>query len=150
VTGGKIMKITGVGEMGNGDLVHKGPRVLMVLDEPESLDHYSELLRTLGYEVLACTSYGEALGMLQNGAFDLVTVGQGSASFEGKDVLMRALEIDRKLPVLVLARNSDMESYLEAMQLGAVDYLEMPVPQEEFMRVLRTHLLYSMAGHTDA
>ncbi|HXH50623.1 MAG TPA: response regulator [Terriglobia bacterium] len=144
------MKITAVGEMGNGDLVHKGPKVLMVLDEPDTLDHYSELLRTLGYEVLACPSYGEALGMLQNGAFDLVTVGQGSASFEGKDVLMRALEIDRNLPVLVLARNSDMENYLEAMQLGAVDYLEMPVPQEEFMRVLRTHLLYSISGHTDA
>ena len=144
------MKITAVGEMGSGNLVHKGLRVLMVLDEPESLDHYSELLRTLGYEVLACTSYGEALGMLQNGEFDLVTVGQGSTSFEGKDVLMRALEIDRRRPVLVLARNSDMENYLEAMQLGAVDYLEMPVPQEEFMRVLRTHLMYSIGGHADA
>jgi DNA-binding NtrC family response regulator len=150
MTGGKIMKITAVGEMGKGDHAHKGPKVLMVIDEPESLDHYSELLRALGYEVLACSSYGEALGMLQNGMFDLVAVGQGSSSFEGKDVLMRALEIDRSLPVLVLARNSDMGNYLEAMQLGAVDYLEMPVPQEEFMRVLRTHLLYSIGGRTDA
>jgi DNA-binding NtrC family response regulator len=150
MTGGKVMKITAVGEMGKGGLVHKGPKVLMVIDEPESLDHYSELLSALGYEVLTCGSYGEALGMLQNGAFDLVTVGQGSASFEGKDVLMRALEIDRNLPVVVLARNSDMGNYLEAMQLGAVDYLEMPVPREEFMRVLRTHLLYSMGGQTGA
>jgi DNA-binding NtrC family response regulator len=150
MTGGKVMKITAVGEMGSGKLVHNGPRVLMVIDEPESLDHYSELLRTLGYEVLACDSYAKALGILQNGAFDLVTVGQGSTSFEGKDVLMRALEIDRTLPVLVLARNSDMENYLEAIQLGAVDYLEMPVPKEEFMRVLRTHLLCSIGGKTDA
>lgn len=121
----------------------KGPKVLMVIDEPESLGHHSELLRALGYEVLTCDSYGQALMMLQNETFDLVTVGQGSMAFEGKDVVMRALEIDRSTPVLVLARTSDMENYLEAMQLGAVDYLEMPVPLEEFTRVLRTHLLYS-------
>jgi DNA-binding response OmpR family regulator len=144
------MKITETGGIGKGNPVQTGPKVLMVIDEPESLDHHSELLRALGYEVLTCDSYGEGLAMLQNEAFDLVTVGQGSMCFEGKDVVMRALEIDRSIPVLVLARNSDMENYLEAMQLGAVDYLEMPVPTEEFMRVLRTHLLYSYGGQTDA
>ncbi len=144
------MKITEVGALGTENLVQTGPRVLMVIDDPVSLDHHSELLRLLGYEVLACDSYGEGLAMLQNEAFDLVTVGQGSMFFEGKDVVMRALEIDRSIPVLVLARNSDMENYLEAMQLGAVDYLEMPVPPEEFMRVLRTHLLYSLGRRTDA
>lgn len=137
------MKITGLSDNVNGEQDQKGPRVLMVIDEPESLGHHSELLRALGYEVLACDSYGQALAMLQNEPFDLVTVGQGSTAFEGRAVVMRALEIDRSMPVLVLARISDMENYLEAMQLGAVDYLEMPVPPEELTRVLRTHLLYS-------
>ncbi|HVB29257.1 MAG TPA: hypothetical protein VNG91_05535, partial [Terriglobia bacterium] len=95
-------------------------------------------------------SYGEGLAMLQSEAFDLVTVSQGGMAFEGKGVVMQALETDRSLPVLVLARNSDMENYLEAMQLGAVDYLEMPVPPEEFTRVLRTHLLRSIGQQTDA
>ena len=128
----------------------RGPRVLVVIDEPESLGHHSDLLRALGYEVLECGSYGEGLAMLQSEAFDLVTVSQGGMAFEGKGVVMQALETDRSLPVLVLARNSDMENYLEAMQLGAVDYLEMPVPPEEFTRVLRTHLLRSIGGQTDA
>ncbi len=145
-----MMKVAGVGGSGNGEFVQSGPKVLMVIDEPESLGHHSELLRALGYEVLACDSYGEGLAILQNETFDLVTVGQGGMAFEGKDVVMRALEIDRSLPVLVLARNSDMDNYLEAMQLGAVDYLEMPVPPEEFMRVLRTHLIYSFGRQPDA
>ena len=144
------MNITQVGTLGTERPVQAGPRVLLVIDDPASLEHHSELLRLLGYEVLACDCYGKGLAMLQNEAFDLVTVGQGSVFFEGKDVVMRALEIDRSIPVLVLARNSDMENYLEAMQLGAVDYLEMPVPPEEFMRVLRTHLLYSLGRRTDA
>lgn len=144
------MKSGVVGEMGTVNPAHNGPKVLMVIDERESLDYYSKLLRAMGYEVLACESNDEALGVLRNGSFDLVTVGQGSASFEGKEVLVRALEIDRRVPVLVLARNLDMENYLDAMQLGAVDYLEMPVPQEELTRVLRTHIPSPIGGQTDA
>lgn len=145
-----MMKTAIPGTLGTENPDQTGCRVLMVIDDPAGLEHHSELLRLLGYEVLACDSYGEGLAMLQNEAFDLVTVGQGSRFFEGKDVVMRALELDRSIPVLVLARNSDMENYLEAMQLGAVDYLEMPVPPEEFLRVLRTHLLYSLSQRTDA
>ena len=102
----------------------------------------------------------EAVGLIgPNGAgkttiFNLITgflrPTRGEILFEGKDVVMRALELNRSIPVLVLARNSDMENYLEAMQLGAADYLEMPVAPEEFMRVLRTHLLYSLGRRTDA
>jgi two-component system, NtrC family, phosphoglycerate transport system response regulator PgtA len=147
--GGKDMRFTEVDDKGLSG-VQKSPRILMVIAEAESLGHHCHLLRGLGFEVLACDSYTEALAMLQSEAFDLVTVGQGSMAFEGKGVVMRALEIDRSTPVLVLARSSDMENYLEAMQLGAVDYLEMPVPPEEFIRVLRTHLLYSMGGQTDS
>ena len=135
-------------EIGGG--VEKRSRVLMVIDEPESLLHHSDLLRALGYEVLACDSYGDGLEMLQNDAFDFVTVGQGSMAFEGKGVIMRSKEVDQSIPVLVLARTSDRDNYLEAMQLGAVDYLEMPVLEEEFMRVLRTHLLYSIGRQPDA
>jgi DNA-binding NtrC family response regulator len=144
------MKFTDLAGLSSEYLPQSSPRVLMVIDEPESLDHHSELLRSLGYEVLTCDSYGEGLAMLQNEAFDMVTVGQGSLSFEGKGVLMRSVEIDRSIPVLVLARNSDMENYVEAIHLGAVDYLEMPVPLEEFVRVLRTHLLYSIGRPPDA
>jgi DNA-binding NtrC family response regulator len=144
------MKATEFPKTDTGGKVPKLPRVLMVIDESESLGHHSELLRSMGYEVLACTSYGVGMEMLQDEDFDFVTVGQGSLAFEGKGIVMRALEIDRNTPVLVLARTSDMENYLEAMQLGAVDYLEMPVSKDEFERVLRTHLLYSLGGRYDA
>lgn len=112
----------------------------MVIDEPESLARHSKLLRSLGHGVHACGSYPESLSILQRQTFDLVIVGQGGKAFAGRIVLVRALELDRSTAVLVLARNSDINNYLEAMQLGAVDYLEMPVPPKEFARVLRTHL----------
>jgi FixJ family two-component response regulator len=55
-------------------------------------------------------------------------------------VVERALSLDQRRPVVVLSRCLDMNCYLEAMQLGAVDYLEKPVSPAEMLRVVRTHL----------
>jgi FixJ family two-component response regulator len=54
-------------------------------------------------------------------------------------VVERAIAMDRRLPVVVVARALDMTCYLEAMQLGAVDYLEEPVTVSEMGRVLGNH-----------
>ena len=66
-------------------------------------------------------------------------VSQGTPNFEGSRVLKRAAEINRSLPVLVVARFPDMGCYLEAMQLGAVDYLVEPLTVSELGRVLENH-----------
>jgi DNA-binding NtrC family response regulator len=76
---------------------------------------------------------------LDLGGFDFIIVSQGSADFEGRGVLERATEIDRRLPVLVVARCLDMHCYLEAIQLGAVDYLAEPVPAAELDRLVANH-----------
>jgi FixJ family two-component response regulator len=65
-------------------------------------------------------------------------VSQGSRNFEGRCVLERSIEIDRHLPVLVVARCLEMACYLEAMRLGAADYLAEPVTASDMRRVLRT------------
>ena len=71
--------------------------------------------------------------------FDFVMLSQGSRNFEGRSVVERATESNRRLPVLVVARCLDMGCYLEAMQLGAVDYLAEPVRVSEIRRVLGKH-----------
>lgn len=115
-------------------------KVLLVEGDPQDLHHYYEFLRQQGCEVVACRSHEEALKILEVERFGLVVVCQGSCAFEGRCVLERAIEIDRHTPVLVLTRCLEMNCYLEAMQLGAVDYLEKPVPPEQIARVLETHL----------
>ncbi len=118
----------------------KGTKVLLVIEETKNLSHHQRMLRSQGHKVFACHSYEQGLALLQRDIFDLVAVSEGGAEFEGKRVVMRVLETDRGTPVLVLTRTPDMNNYLEAMQLGAVDYLEMPVPMSELVRVLKTHL----------
>jgi len=124
----------------------RSAKLLLVIDEAENLSRHRNFLRARGHKVFACKSYERGLDLLGRETFDLVAVSQGGVDFEGRKVVIRALETDRSTPVLVLTRAPDMKSYLEAMQLGAVDYLEMPVPPAELVRVLRTHVRYRPAA----
>jgi DNA-binding NtrC family response regulator len=85
-------------------------------------------------------SYAEGIRQMEPGAFEFIIVGQGSRFFEGRCVVERAIKINRRLPVVVAARQLEMECYLEAMQLGAIDYVAEPSVRAEIARVLHTHL----------
>jgi len=50
------------------------------------------------------------------------------------------MEVDRRTPVLILARCLDIGCYLEAMELGAVEYLQKPVPESFPVRLAETYL----------
>jgi len=115
-------------------------KVLLVEPDPRDRHFYSEILQQRGLEVCACASYLEGIRCLDSGPVDLVVINQGSSAFEGRILLERALMIDRHLPVVVLTRSVDMNCYLEAMQLGAVDYLEKPLAPTEIVRAVETHL----------
>lgn len=115
-------------------------KILLVDEDKEDLAYYQLILRQAGCQVHARSSYGEALSCLTSEQFDLVIVEQGSPGFQGKTILQRAIEIDRHLPVLVLTRCLDVGCYLEAMQLGAVDYLEEPIKVSDLIYTLETHL----------
>lgn len=119
-------------------LVRRG-KALLVQEAPGDLHYYCSILEGWGYQVRACRSYEEGVYWLGSEVFDFVMVSQGSRNFEGRCVLERATEINRSLPVLVVARCLDMSCYSEAMQLGAVDYLEEPVTLSEIGRVIGNH-----------
>ena len=115
-------------------------KILLVDEDKGDLAYYQLILQQMGCRVRACRTYDEALSALTSERFDLVVVDQGGPDFEGKTILQRAIQIDRHLPVLILTRCLDMGCYLEAMQSGAVDYLEEPVKVSDLIYTLETHL----------
>jgi two-component system phosphoglycerate transport system response regulator PgtA len=121
-------------------------RVLLVDEDCEDLQGYCAVLEQGGYEVQACRSYVEGAQRLTSGVFDFVIICQGSGAFEGRPLLERVMMIDRHTPVLILTRAVDMNCYIEAMQLGAVDYVEKPLPPAEMLRIVETHLRSRAAG----
>jgi two-component system, LuxR family, response regulator FixJ len=122
-----------------GPLFHR-TRILLVDEDSRDRDHYCRMLHDSGFEVKACSDFPEAAHLLENMEFDCVVVSQGGPDFEGRLVLERSVARDRYRPVIILSRYHDVGCYLEAMQLGAVDYLEKPLSALDIIRAVTTHL----------
>lgn len=118
----------------------RGGKILFVDEDLQDLYYLCRVLREQGRDTVPCESYAEAMRHLEVSRFEFVVVSQGSYAFEGRCVLERAIEIDRYIPVLVLTRCHNMNCYLDAMQLGAVDYLEKPVTVKQIQWVVDTHV----------
>jgi len=131
---------------GNGEL-HVRPsrsslpqgRVLLVDEDAKDLKHFATQLGRMDYSVRAFADYREAEACLEHEHFDFVLVSQSSPAFATRHLVEFALARDRQTPVVVLTRCLQMKSYLEAMQLGASDYLQKPLTPAEFERVVTTH-----------
>ena len=123
-----------------GSPITPRPKILIVDDNLDDLRSLSAILEPHGYGVDTCGSYEEGAARAAAGHYDFVVASQGGPNFEGQAVVKRATELDRHTPVLVVTRCIEMQCYLEAMQLGALDYLEMPVPAEFLLREIEAHL----------
>jgi len=119
-------------------------RLLVVDEDIEDLLFYSAVLQHQGYEVHSIPSYKDGEARVGHEDFDLILVSQGSPNFEGRSVLARAIERDRHAPVVVLSRSIDIPCYIEAMQAGALDYMEKPLLPSEIRllvsKYLRAHI----------
>jgi DNA-binding response OmpR family regulator len=116
----------------------KSPDILIVDDNSDDLRTLRAILEHRGYAVETCASYAQGATLAGARHFDFVVVSQGGPSFEGQAVVKQTLR--QHTPVLVVTRCIEMACYLEAMQLGALDYLEKPVPAEFLLREIETHL----------
>ena len=108
----------------------KNATVLLVFEELQNLEKYGSVLCTLGYSIRMCNSVAEGIEALETENVSFVIVSQGTPAFEGRQVLERSLQLHPNVPVLIVARALDVHCYLEAMDLGAIDYLERPEPKD--------------------
>jgi DNA-binding response OmpR family regulator len=120
-------------------------KVLLIEEDPNDLRAYASSLEQCGYDLRTCARYSDgvrALGKhaLERERFDFIVVGQGGPAFEGRLVLEYARRLDQPPPILVVTRCPEMGCYLEAMKLGAVDYVEKPHSPARFAQVLQTYL----------
>ena len=108
----------------------KTETVLLVFEELRDLETYGSMLCGLGYKILMCNSVAEGIKALETEKVSFVIASQGTPAFESRELLERVAQLDPDLPVLVISRVADMHCYFEAMDLGAIDYLESPTPQD--------------------
>jgi len=114
-------------------------RILLVDEDARDLKYLTALLARMGYSVRAFLNYREAEGCLEHENFDSAIVSQASPAFEAHVLKELTLRYSRYEPEVVLTRCLEMNCYLEAMQLGAVDYVEKPLAPGEFEHLVTTH-----------
>jgi DNA-binding NtrC family response regulator len=107
---------------------------------PEELSYYGGMLQEMRCQVRTSSSFAKGAQCLERERHDLIVLDQGSSRFEGRQLLMAAMEVDTEVPVLVLARSYDTGCCEEAMQSGAMDYVEGPLSEAEIVAFLETYV----------
>ncbi len=118
------------------------PRVLIVDDEPQIQRLLTVALTAAGYESLTAETGAEAVRLAATGAPDLIVLDLGLPDRDGKDVL-REIRQFSKTPVVILSARDREAEKIEALDLGADDYVEKPFGIGELTARLRAALRHA-------
>ncbi|WP_454917676.1 response regulator [Xanthobacter sediminis] len=117
--------------------------VLVVDDEPAIHRFMTPALSANGYAPLRADTGGEAISMVLNRRPEVVILDLGLPDMDGKEVI-RALRAWSDVPIIVLsARDREIEK-IEALDLGADDFVNKPFGMGEMMARLRAALRHRM------
>lgn len=114
--------------------VPSGHEVLVVDDEVVVLTVLREALRRGGYKVSTAVSAEDAIAQMRGRSFDLVLTDKNLAGASGLDVLRFARTLDPPPAVVLITGYSSYDSAVEAMETGALDYIEKPIKDVELLR----------------
>jgi two-component system response regulator PilR (NtrC family) len=106
-------------------------RVLVVDDEQSMRELLTIMLRQAGYDVAAAESGEAAVERLKGESFDLVVTDLRMRKVDGLAVLKAAKEFSPRTVVLVVTAFASTETAVEAMKLGAYDYVTKPFKMDE-------------------
>jgi DNA-binding NtrC family response regulator len=113
------------------------PRLLVVDDEATARRALAALLEEEGYEVEVAASGEEALERLSATAPDVLLTDVRMPGIDGLELTRRSHALDPELPVVMMTAFGTVRDAVEAMRLGAVDYVTKPVDFDELALVLK-------------
>ncbi|HYT75708.1 MAG TPA: sigma-54 dependent transcriptional regulator [Vicinamibacterales bacterium] len=113
--------------------------ILLVDDEAKIRNALAQALREEGHEVVAIGSPREAQRLLARAAFDVLIVDNLMPELTGLDLIRELVSTtaDGDRPqILLMTAHATIESAIEAMKLGALDYLQKPFEIDELLVVV--------------
>ena len=115
-------------------IVPTGHEVLVVDDEAVVLTVLREALRRGGYRVTTAASAEEAIDLMHKRRFDLVLTDKNLPGASGLDVLRAARTLNPAPAIVLITGYSSYDSAIEAMDIGALDYIEKPIRDVDDLR----------------
>ncbi len=111
----------------------KDARILLVDDEVVFANNMSKLLTRRGYQVKAVNSGDEALRALMDNSFDVMVLDLKMPGMDGIATMHEMRKLGLFTEVLILTGHGSIDTALEAIQLGAYDYVTKPVEIAELL-----------------
>jgi two-component system NtrC family response regulator len=107
--------------------------ILVVDDEPNYLIVLSEILRDEGFEVFTAEGGKKGLPIVQEADLDLVISDMKMPGMDGIQLLENIKKINRQLPVILITAYAEVEKAVEAMRLGAFNYIAKPFSNDALL-----------------
>jgi hypothetical protein len=111
-------------------------RILIVDDDEANLHALCNTLRDHGYEIEGATAGEDALELLRQSSFDLLLSDLMMPGMDGVALLTEALKIDPYLVGILMTGAGTIETAVQAMQAGALDYVLKPIQLGAILPVL--------------
>ena len=114
----------------------------ILLVDPDAIvrDSLGDFLTGEGYEVAAADRVSGAIDRLSGAQFDLVICDVSLPDRDGMELLRHVREYHRDVPVVLVTDYGTIESAVQAIKLGACDYLTKPVIEDDVRRVIERAL----------
>ena len=118
-------------------------RVLVIDDEKVVLDSVAKILTDEGYDVDANVSGREGLNQALEEQYDIVLTDIRMPDIGGMRVLRDIKRTKPSLPVVMITGYASVKSSVQAMKLGAADYVEKPFTPDQLIKAVDTALATS-------
>ncbi|MEW5911140.1 MAG: sigma-54 dependent transcriptional regulator [Thermodesulfobacteriota bacterium] len=115
-------------------------RILVVDDEKNYLVVLEALLSQAGYEVASAQNGAQALALVEEAEPDLVITDMRMPQMSGLELIRRLKERYTDLPIVVMTAYGTVENAVEAMKLGATDYISKPFENTELLLTVEKSL----------
>jgi DNA-binding NtrC family response regulator len=108
-------------------------KVLLVDDEADFLATLAERLESRGLKVNTANSGEDAVAKVDNQSFDLIVLDLAMPGIDGLETLKRIKAKQPDAEIIMLSGQGSIKTSIEAMKLGAEDFIEKPVDISELM-----------------
>ena len=115
-------------------------KILLIDDSPDILTHLSEYLKNEGYEVEASTDGEKAISMIERKCYDIILTDLMMPNIDGMEVLKYVTQHSRESICMILTGYGTIKNAVEAVKLGAFDYLTKPIKMDEILITLKRAL----------
>ncbi len=107
-------------------------KIMVVDDDYSSRLFLQKILNKENYQTSICGDGLEALELIDKQSFDLVITDLKMESIDGIELLEKLKDIDPEIAVIILTGHASIQTAIEALRLGASDYLTKPINIDEF------------------